>query len=270
MSNIHPTCVIEDGAVIADSVQIGAYSVIGPNVILAEGVNIHPHVVISGHTSIGKDCNIYSFASIGYEPQDLKYDNDITYLVIGERCLIRENVTIHSGTIGGNSVTKIGNDCFFMVSSHIAHDCNIGDNVVLINQATLAGHTEVGDYAIIGGLSALHQHVRIGKHAFVAGMTGVEQDLIPFGTAKGVLRRCALTGLNLVGLKRRNFPKETISLLRACYKTIFNGHNSEIIDRTNMVLNEYPNVPEVQDLAHFILDKPDRNLCLPSEKSIIK
>jgi len=270
MPSIHPTSIIHDGALIGNDVSIGAYSIIGPNVILGDGITIHPHVVISGHTSIGKDSNIYSFASIGFPPQDLKHSDDITYLVIGERCLIRENVTIHSGTITGNSITKIGNDCFFMVSSHIAHDCIIGNNVVLINQATLAGHAEIGDYAIIGGLSALHQHVRIGKHAFVAGMTGVEQDLIPFGIAKGVLRRCQLSGLNLIGLKRRDFSKETISLLRACYKTIFNGHNSEIIDRTKMVLNEYPNVIEVRDLANFILDKPNRNLCLPSDKNIIK
>tara|TARA_B110000305_G_scaffold25704_2_gene23448 strand:+ start:7855 stop:8667 length:813 start_codon:yes stop_codon:yes gene_type:complete len=270
MALIHPTSIIHDGAVIGNDVSIGAYSIIGPNVILADHVIVHPHVVIAGYTSIGKDSNIYSFASIGYQPQDLKYKNDITYLIVGERCIIRENVTIHSGTINGNSTTRIGNDCFFMVSSHVAHDCIIGNNVVLINQATLAGHTEIGDYAIIGGLSALHQHVRIGKHAFVAGMTGVEQDLIPFGIAKGVLRRCQLSGLNLIGLKRRGFSKETISLLRACYKTIFNGHNSEIIDRTNMVLNEYPNIVEVQDLASFILDKPERNLCLPSDKNIIK
>ena len=132
---------------------------------------------------------------------------------IGKDCIIRENVTIHSGTKQSKSITKVGNNCFLMVDSHVAHDCMIGDHVILINQATLAGHTSVGDYAIIGGLSALHQHVRIGKHAFIAGMTGVEQDILPYGLAKGMLRRCYLTGVNITGLKRRGFSKETIFII---------------------------------------------------------
>ena len=134
-------------------------------------------------------------------PQDIKFKDEITYVEIGKDCIIRENVTIHSGTKQSKSITKVGNNCFLMVDSHVAHDCMIGDNVILINQATLAGHTSVGDYAIIGGLSALHQHVRIGKHAFIAGMTGVEQDILPYGLAKGILRRCYLTGVNITGLK---------------------------------------------------------------------
>jgi UDP-N-acetylglucosamine acyltransferase len=267
---IHPTAIIEDGAIIGQNVSVGPFSYIGKNVTLEENVKVYAHVIIDGYTSIGTNTIIFPNAIIGMPPQDIKFKDEITYVLIGKDCIIRENVTIHSGTKQSKSVTKIGNNCFLMVDSHVAHDCEIGDNVILINQATLAGHTTVGDYAIIGGLSALHQHVRIGKHAFIAGMTGVEQDILPYGLGKGILRRCYLTGVNITGLKRRNFSKESIFLIQKVYKLIFDGPSSEIVDRARSLSIEYKDISEINDLIQFILEKPNRHICHPNDKSIIK
>ncbi|MCK4938928.1 MAG: acyl-ACP--UDP-N-acetylglucosamine O-acyltransferase, partial [Rhodospirillaceae bacterium] len=212
MTNIHPTAIVEDGAKIGDEVEIGPYSVIGPNVTIESGVKIFSHVVVGGVTSIGSGTRIFPFASIGSEPQDLKYGGEVSRLEIGSNNTIREHVTMNPGTEGGGLLTKVGDNCLFMVGAHVAHDCQIGNNVILVNNATLAGHVEVGEFAIIGGLSAVHQFARIGKHAMLGGMSGAESDVIPYGMVIG--NRGGLSGLNLVGIKRRGFDRETIHSLR--------------------------------------------------------
>ena len=200
MATIHPTAIIEDGAQLGENVSIGAYSVIGPEVTLGDGVTLESHVVVGGVTSIGAGTHIFPFASIGLQPQDLKFQGEVSRLEIGSNNVIREHVTMNPGTEGGGLLTKVGNDCLFMVGAHVAHDCQVSDHVILVNSATLAGHVEVGEFAIVGGLSAVHQFVRIGKHAMIGGMSGVENDVIPYGTVTG--NRAHLLGLNLVGLKR--------------------------------------------------------------------
>lgn len=263
MPKFHPSAIIEDGARISENVTIGAFSHIGADCEIGAGTRIHTNVVISGHTEIGPGCDIYPFAVIGGPPQDVKYDGSPTRLTIGGGTLIREHCTIHRGTPHGGGITTVGEKCFFMVASHVAHDCQIGDGVVMINQATLAGHCQVGDNAIVGGLSAVHQFVRIGKHAFIAGMTGIEHDVIPFGLAKGILRRAHLTGLNLVGLKRRGFPREEIHALRAAYREIFDGDSSEISDRAEQMAEKHAEQVLVMDLVSFIRGRTGRSLCLP-------
>ena len=202
MIDVHPTAVVSSQSNIGNDVKIGPYCVIGPDVVIGDRVFLHSHVVIDGQTVIGEGTNIYPFASIGLVPQDLKYKGESSSLIIGARNQIREHVTMNPGTEGGGMKTVIGDDCLFMIGSHVAHDCIIGNHVILANNATLGGHVEVGDFAIIGGLSGIHQFVRIGAHAMVGGMSGVEQDLIPYGSAMG--ERAKLRGLNLIGLQRRN------------------------------------------------------------------
>ena len=184
-NSIHPTAVIDPAARIGAGVSIGPYCVIGPEVTLKDKVILHSHVVIDGTTEIGEETEIFPFASIGHRPQDKKFFGEKSQLIIGQRNVIREHVTMNPGTDGGGLITRVGNDCLFMASSHVAHDCLVGNHVILANNATLAGHVTVGDFAIIGGLSAIHQFVRIGAHAFIGGMSGVEKDVIPFGTVKG-------------------------------------------------------------------------------------
>jgi len=267
---IHPTAIIQDGAMIGDNVSIGAYSFIGANVTLADNVFIYPHVLIDGYTNIGKNTRVFPNAIIGMDPQDLKYKGEKTHIKIGSDCVIRESVTIHSGTISGKAITAIGNNCLLMVGSHIAHDCDIGNNVILINQATLAGHAVVGDFAIIGGLSGIQPFVRIGKHAYIAGMTAVEMDILPYGIGKGILRRCFLTGVNIKGLRQRGFTKDHIQQIREVYIEIFDGPSTEITDRSHQLVDKYRDNVVIQDLLTFINERPDRHLCLPSEESIIK
>lgn len=263
MTNIHPSAIVEDGAQIGDDVTIGAFCHIGAEAKIGAGCQIHTNVVVSGDSEIGPGCQIYPFSVIGGPPQDFKYDGTPTKLVIGGGTLIREHVTIHRGTPQGGGITTIGEKCFFMVATHVAHDCSIGDGVVMINQATLAGHCEVGDNVIIGGLSAVHQFVRIGKNAFIAGMTGIEHDVIPFSLAKGILRRAHLTGLNLVGLKRGGFPREEIHALRAAYRELFDGETSEISDRAEEIANKYSEFDLVVEMVDFIRGRTGRSFCFP-------
>ena len=206
-SSIHETAIVNRNAEIHPSVIIGPYSVVGPNVVLQEGCHLEPHVIIGGNTKLGPNNHVFSFASIGLQPQDLKYKGEESSLEIGAENVIREHVTMNPGTEGGGMVTKVGDRCLFMVGAHVAHDCHVGNNVILANNATCAGHVEVGDFAILGGLSAIHQFVRIGKHAMIGGMSGVENDVIPYGSAMG--NRAHLSGLNVVGLKRRNFSRSS-------------------------------------------------------------
>ena len=179
MTDIHPTAIVEEGAKLGTGVRIGPYCTIGPDVELGEGVALVSHVVLAGRTRIGPNTRIYPFASIGHPPQDLKYKGEASSLEIGSNNIIREYVTMSPGTEGGGMVTRVANNCLFMVGAHVAHDCQIGHHVIMANNATLAGHVDVGDYAILGGLAAVHQFVRIGRHAMIGGMSGVEHDIIP-------------------------------------------------------------------------------------------
>lgn len=262
MSNIHPTAIISEGAQIHASARIGAYCVVGAEVELAENVELKSHVAIDGRTSIGAGTVIFPFASIGHAPQDLKYHGEKSTLAIGKNCKIREHVTIQPGTEGGGMKTVVGDNCLFMVGSHVAHDCMLGNNVILANNATLAGHVSVGDNAIIGGLSAVHQFVRIGAHAIIGGMSGIEGDVIPYGSAVG--ERAKLAGLNLVGLKRRGFSRETIHKLRNLFKMLFEGDEDiKFADRVAAAANEFSDAAEVMEIINFLQADSSRAVCQP-------
>jgi UDP-N-acetylglucosamine acyltransferase len=213
-------------------------------------VRVHSHVVIAGRTRVGAKCEIFPFAVLGHRPQDLKYKGEPSELSIGANNIIREHVTMHPGTAAGRMATRIGDDNLFMVGVHIAHDCIVGNKVIMANCATLGGHVELGDHSILGGLSAVHQFVRIGKHAMVGGMSGVENDLIPFGSAMG--ERARLGGLNIVGMKRRGFSREEIHALRAAYKLIFSAEEGTMAQRIDDVAKLYEDFPAVTDVCAFL------------------
>jgi UDP-N-acetylglucosamine acyltransferase len=257
---IHPSAIIASNARIGAGVEIGPYCVIGGDVTLGDGVRLISHVTIEGLTEIGVETVIYPFASIGHPPQDMKFKGEKSQLTIGERCQIREYVTINPGTEGGGMVTKVGSDCLLMVGSHVAHDCLLGDHVILANNATLAGHVVVGDYAFIGGLSAVHQFVRIGTQAMIGGMSGVEQDVIPYGLVMG--ERARLSGLNLVGLERRGIPRTEISSLRSAYRMLF-GPDGTLAERIEEVSKHFTESDFVTTVLDFMAVKSSRALCQP-------
>lgn len=257
---IHPSAVIESGAELAAGVQIGPFSVIGPQVVLHEGVRIHSHVVIAGRTEIGAGTEVFPFASLGNAPQDRKFRGEESRLLIGARNVIREYVTMNPGTEQGGLVTRIGDNGLFLTGAHVAHDCQIGNNVLLVNNATLGGHCVVEDFASIGGLSAVHQFVRIGAFAFIGGMSGVENDVIPFGMALG--NRAHLAGLNIVGLKRRNFDREQIHTLRKAYRMLF-ATEGTLLERLEDVEETFAGDAEVQRIVQFIKAESGRSLCVP-------
>jgi UDP-N-acetylglucosamine acyltransferase len=217
-------------------------------------------VVIEGDTEIGKNNTIFPFATIGLAPQDLKFRDEKSKVVIGDNNRIREHVTIHLGTQDGAMVTKIGNNCLLMVGVHIAHDCVLGNNVILANNATLAGHVEIGDYVVIGGLSAVHQFARIGSGAMIGGMSGVEHDVIPNGLVMG--ERASLAGLNLVGMKRRNISREDIHALRNFFKKLFSEKNTAFSERVEYLSKEFPS-QTVQEVAAFVKSESARSFCQP-------
>ncbi len=265
MNHIHPTAIIANGAQIAPTAVIGAYCVLGEHVVIADDVELKAHVVVDGRTSIGKGTVVYSFASLGSRPQDLKYKGEPSTLEIGEYNQIREYVTMNPGTEGGGMKTTVGNNGLFMMGVHVGHDAHVGNHVIMANQATLAGHVHVGDYALLGGLSAVHQFVRIGHHAVVGGMTGVEHDVIPYGSVMG--ERGALAGLNLVGLKRRGFSREAIHGLRHAYKVIFETTDTTevLAERVARAQAELKDVPEVSEIFDFITAAGSRQLCVPKK-----
>jgi len=265
MSNIHPTAIIADGANIADNVSIGPYCLVGSDVELSDGVELISHVVIDGRTQVGANTRIFPFASIGHQPQDLKYSGEASTLTIGSNNVIREHVTMNPGTEGGGMATRIGDNCLFMVAAHVAHDCQIADNVILVNNATLAGHVSIDEWAIVGGLSAVHQFVRIGKHAMIGGKTGVAEDVIPYGSVIG--NRARLSGLNIVGLKRRDFSREEIQNLRKAYRLIF-AEEGTFAERIQDVAGLFPDNEPVQDIINFINADSSRAICQPKLKDV--
>ena len=256
---IHKTAIIDPKTKISSNVTIGAYSVVGPDVEIDENTIIHSHVVILGNTKIGKNNKIYPFASIGSDPQDLKYDGEETKLIIGDNNTIREYVTINPGTVGDVGKTIIGNNCLFMISSHVAHDCLIGNNVIIANNVPLGGHVIVEDNVIIGGNSAVQQFTRIGKMAMIGGMTGVLNDVIPYGLSTG--NRNVLQGINLIGLRRAKFENKEILGLSDAYKEIFATKNlAENISKLNGSFQENLLVKEV---IEFITKDKKRSICTP-------
>lgn len=261
-TNIHPTAIISDGATIADGAVIGPYCVIGAEVTIGAGTELKAHVCIDGLTTIGEHNLIYPFSSLGMPPQDLKFGGEKSELIIGDHNTIREHVTMNTGTKGGGMVTKVGSHGLFMTACHVAHDCQVGDHVILANNVAIAGHVEVGDHAILGGLSAVHQFVRIGAHAMIGGMSAVEHDVIPFGSVIG--ERANLAGLNLIGLKRRNFDRETIHALRNVYKRVFASDSGTIADRVAQAASEYQDIEAVQQIIDFIQAQSHRQLCVPA------
>lgn len=259
--NNHPTAIISPSATLGKGVKIGPYCVIDGDVTIGDDTILHSHVTVSGRTTIGKNCQIFPFASLGHAPQDLKYKGEASQLIIGDNNMIREHVTMNPGTEGGGMLTSVGNQCLFMVGAHVAHDCRVGNNVILANNATLAGHVEVGDHSVIGGMSAIHQFVRIGSHAIIGGMSGVEHDVIPFGSVMG--ERASLAGLNLVGLKRRGFEREAIHALRNAYKMLFEDDNGTLAGRCVSVRAAFREHSEVMAMLSFMEDKGSRSLCMP-------
>ncbi|HWD58191.1 MAG TPA: acyl-ACP--UDP-N-acetylglucosamine O-acyltransferase [Stellaceae bacterium] len=260
MPQIHATAIVAPGAHLADDVAIGPYCVIGENVSLAAGVVLNSHIVVEGRTTIGERTRIFPFASIGHQPQDLKYDGEPSSLVIGSDNTIREHVTMNPGTAGGGMVTRVGNHCLFMIGAHVAHDCQIGDHVILVNNATLAGHVVMEDYSILGGLSAVHQFVRVGRHAMIGGMSGVERDVIPYGQVMG--DRARLNGLNIIGMQRRGFSRDDIHALRSAYAYLF-GDAGTLSERVDEVARRFGGVGPVDDLVTFIRADSSRAICQP-------
>ncbi len=260
MANVHFGSVVEDGAQIGKDVEIGPFCFVGRNVVLGDDVKLHSHVVIAGDTQVGENTEIFPFASLGNIPQDLKFDGEASSLTIGKNNIIREHVTMSPGTKGGGLVTTVGNNCLFMVGSHVAHDCVVKDNVILANNATLAGHVLVEEFAVLGGLSAVHQFVRIGRHAMVGGMSGVEQDVIPYGSVLG--NRARLAGLNIVGLKRRGFSRAEIAILRKAYRLLF-AEEGTISERLEDVTEMYTESQAVMDIVSFIREESNRAICQP-------
>jgi UDP-N-acetylglucosamine acyltransferase len=260
MPQIHPTAIVAPGATLAEGVTIGPYCVVGEEVVLGAGVRLIAHVVVDGRTTIGEQTRIFPFASIGLEPQDLKYRGEKSSLVIGRHNTIREHVTMNPGTEGGGMVTRVGDHGLFMVGAHVAHDCQIGDHVIMANNATLAGHVVVEDYALLGGLSAVHQFVRIGRHAMIGGMSGVERDVIPYGQVMG--DRARLNGVNIIGMQRRGFSRDEIQALRSAYQFLFSADGT-FNDRVNEMAERFGGVGPVDDIVAFIRADSTRAICQP-------
>lgn len=257
---IHPSAVIEDGAVLGGGVKIGPFCHVGSEVNLADGVELKSHVVVKGKTTIGRDTVVFSFAVLGEIPQDLKFNGEATELLIGERNRIREHVTMNTGTEGGGGVTRVGNDCLFMAGCHVAHDVIISDRVILVNNAAVAGHCIIEDDVIVGGLSGIHQFVRIGRGAIIGAVTMVTNDVIPYGLVQAP--RGELDGLNLVGLKRKGVARSDITALRAAFQMLAQGEGT-FHDRAKR-LGDETDSDYVQQIVQFVMGASDRSFLTPS------
>ena len=259
---IHNSSVIDKKAIIGKNVKIGPFCNIGPQVQIGDGVELISNIHLEGNTKIGKGTKIFPFASIGTQPQDLKFKGEATNLDIGENNTIREYVTINPGTKGGGGKTIIGNNCLLMISSHVAHDCHIGNNVVIANNVPLGGHVTIEDSVVIGGNSAVQQFTRIGRLAMIGGMTGVLKDVIPFGLSFG--NRNYLRGINLIGLKRKKYDNKKIMELDAAFKKIFASKN--LHENLNKINGEYKDNNLVTEVINFISKDKKRPICTPQSK----
>lgn len=256
-TQIHPTAIIDPKAFLDEDVSVGPFCMIGEGAKISKGTRVMAHVLIEGETEIGEGCQIYPFASIGLPPQDVKYKGEKTRVKMGSNNTIREYVTIHRASVGGDSVTEIGSNNFLMAYVHIAHDCKIGDNVVMANLATLAGHVVVQDFVVIGGIVAIHQHTRVGAYSMVGGFSGVGQDIPPYTMASGP--RAKLFGLNLLGLKRNGFSDATINELKKAYKIIFREKHT-LKEAIKKIQKDLPYSDEIKRLIGFI-EENKRGIC---------
>lgn len=247
--SVHPTAIVAPGAKLHATVEVGPYAVIGPQVTIGAGTTVGPHAVIDGRTRLGERNKVFQFASVGAQPQDLKYAGEDSALEIGDENLIREFTTLHKGTTGGGGVTRIGNGNLFMAYAHVAHDCQVGNGCVFANAATLGGHVEIGDHVILGGLAAVHQFTRVGRHAFIAGGSMVVMDVPPFCTAQG--DRAELVGINSIGLARHGFSEDQIGRVKEAYRILFRSKLplEEAVERLRTELGDQS---EIQTLLGFI------------------
>lgn len=260
-AKIHPSAIVESGARLGAGVEVGPFCHVGSQVVLGDGVRLLGHVVVAGQTTIGAGTRVFPFASLGHEPQDLKFKGEPVTLTIGRNCTIREGVTMNPGTAGGGSITSAGDRCTFLANSHVAHDCRIGNNVIFSNGVLVAGHCVVGDFVIIGGGAGVHQFVRIGHHAFIGGLAGVENDVIPYGMALG--NRAGLAGLNIVGMKRLQFSRDQIQTLRHAYRLLFSNEGTLQERLADMETDAIASDAHVREILAFIKAPAERSLCLP-------
>lgn len=261
-ARIHATAVVDPSAELGADVDIGPGCVIGPHVKLGERTRLIAHVFIESHTEIGKDNTVFPFAGLGGTPQDLSYRGEPTKLIIGDNNVIREHATLHRGTVRGRSVTTMGDDCLIMGNCHVAHDCDVGNSVIMAQTATIGGHVQVGDYAFLSGLSGVHQHGRVGRYAFVGASALMTTDLIPFGLAIG--NHAHLSGLNVVGLKRRGFSRDQIHDLRAAYRLLF-AEEGTFQERIEDCADIYASNPHVMEIVDFVRADAERPLCMPRD-----
>lgn len=248
-SSIHKTAVIDPKAEIDTGVEIGPYCIVNRGVRIKKGTKLTSHVIMEGNTEIGGNCTFYPFSSIGFPPQDLKYRGEPTKLIIGSDNIVREYVTIHRASVGGDETTVVGSNNYFMAYVHIAHNCRVGNHIIMANAATLAGHVVVEDFTIIGGLAAVHQFARIGRYAMVGGLSGVVKDIPPYMIAAG--SRAKLFGPNTIGLKRHGFSDQTIAAIKKAYKILFREKRS-LKDAIRKVREDFPGFPEIGHLIEFI------------------
>jgi UDP-N-acetylglucosamine acyltransferase len=260
MAEIHPTACVDPGATLGEGVKVGPFCVVDGQVTLGAGTVLHSHVVVTGRTRVGARTQIFPFASIGHQPQDLKFGGEASELIIGDDNVIREYATMNPGTRGGGMVTRVGDKCLFMMGAHVAHDCQIGDGVIMANNATFGGHVKVGNHAVIGGLSAVHQFVRIGPYAMVGGMSGVENDIIPYAMVMG--NRARLSGLNIVGLRRNGFAREDIQMLKQVYDALF-ADQLTMAERLDKIETDFTSNGLVGDVLSFVRADSSRSLCQP-------
>lgn len=259
--SVHPSSVVEDGAAIGSGVVIGPFCHVGPRVVLEDGVRLISHVSILGITRVGARCEIYPGAALGGSGQIRGNDFTEGRLEIGADCVLREMVSMHVGSRKGGGLTRVGSRGYFMANSHVGHDCHVGDGVTFANSVALGGHVEIGDGVIFGGLAAVQQFCRVGKGAMVGGLTGVNRDVIPYAMAFG--DHVELAGLNLIGLKRRGLPRQTINAMRATFRAIFQAvEGGPVADRARACRLEFPDVAEVGEIVDFILADAKQELCL--------
>lgn len=256
-ASIDPRAIVAPGAQLGDGVVIGPWCTVGPDVVLGPRVRLISHAVVDGHTRIGEDATVYPFATIGLAPQDLKYKGEPTHTEIGPRAVIREHVTIHRGTVTGTGITRVGAGCLLMAVVHVAHDCALGDGVVIANNVVMGGHVEIGDGAVIGGSAAIHQFVRIGRGAMVGGVSGVEADVIPFGMVLG--NRARLNGLNVIGLRRRGMARASIAAFRRAVRDLFGGDGA-YADRLAVLRAQPEPDPLVAEMLAFVTAQSHRGL----------
>ena len=259
MARVHPSAIVEEGAQLGEGCVIGPFCVVGPQVVLGDRVELKSHVVVTGDTEIGEDTVVFSFSVIGEIPQDLKFKGENTRLVIGARNRIREHVTMNPGTEGGGGITRVGNDCLFMAGCHVAHDVQIGDRVIMVNHAGVAGHCVIEDDVLIGGISGIHQWVRVGRGAIIGALSMVAKDVIPYGLVQAP--RGELDGLNLVGLKRRGVPRADITALRAAFRDLAEGEGT--FQERARRLGEETDSAYVREIVEFVTGETDRSFLTP-------